>query len=69
MDRQPITSSMIASVGYDPEDEVLEVEFKNGQVYQYYDVPESEHHMLMTSSSPGSYLKKEITPAYTYRQV
>ena len=38
MEREPVVSSNVISVGYDDASETLEVEFKNG-VYQYYNVP------------------------------
>lgn len=41
MDRQPINSSAIASIGYDSSSGTLEIEFANGgPVWQYYDFPE-----------------------------
>ncbi len=41
MEREYVESSMITSVGFDASACILEVEFKsNGQVWQYYDVPE-----------------------------
>ena len=40
MERQYVSSSNIASIGYDPDNQVLEIEFLSGAVYQYYDVPQ-----------------------------
>lgn len=40
MNRKSVTSSNIASIGYDETSETLEIEFKNGGVYQYFDVPQ-----------------------------
>src|SRR2546425_1020108 len=43
MKRQPVTSSVIASVGYKPDTMMLEIEFRStGFVYRYVDVPEIE---------------------------
>ena len=39
MYRQPVSSSNLASVGYDASSMTLEVGFNNGSVYQYYNVP------------------------------
>nr|WP_138497219.1 KTSC domain-containing protein [Nostoc sp. PA-18-2419] len=30
----PVSSSMVAAVGYDPDEQILQVEFQNGAVYQ-----------------------------------
>ena len=45
MERELVSSSTIVSIGY--EGETLEVEFKNGTVYQYYNVPEVVYSQLM----------------------
>ena len=49
--RQAVSSSRIKSVGWD--DNVLEIEFHNGTVYQYFDVEYSEYISFMNSSSLG----------------
>lgn len=70
MKRHPVESSMIASVGYDRQERVLEVEFVNtGHVYEYYDVPYREYLNLMKDSSKGSYMRTFIIDQYGYRQV
>lgn len=51
MHRMPVESTRINSVGW--ENNVLEVEFKNGAVYQYYDLSESEYYSFLSSSSLG----------------
>ena len=38
MFREPVSSSMIAAIGYDEEAEMLEVEFVSGAVYRYRSV-------------------------------
>ncbi|MFO0986551.1 MAG: KTSC domain-containing protein [Alphaproteobacteria bacterium] len=64
MDRLPVNSSSLASVGYDPASATLEIEFKSGKIYQYFDVPEHEHQALMQASSQGSYFAKHIRNNY-----
>ena len=64
MNRTPVSSSNVASVGYDQNTLTLEVEFKNGSVYQYYDVPEVVHQELMQASSVGGFLNEQIKPTY-----
>ncbi len=39
MNRVPVSSSNLAAVGYDPAGKVLEIEFLNGSIYQYFNVP------------------------------
>ena len=60
MNRTPVDSSHIADVGYDPDAQVLEVGFANGQVYQYGGVPAASHQAFMAHPSKGGYLHKVI---------
>ena len=66
MKREAVDSSMIASVGYDPDDRILEVEFTSGTVYQYEDVPPEEFMGLMNSDSKGQYMLSNIIDMYDY---
>jgi hypothetical protein len=60
MNRTYVESSNIASVGYDAESLTLEVEFKKGAVYQYYDVPSSTYDEFLASPSKGTYLNDSV---------
>ncbi len=54
MDRDIVDSSMIASIGYEQSSGTLEVEFRSsGQVWQYYDVPESTYNEVRAAGSVG----------------
>lgn len=70
MDRKPVLSSNLASVGYEPTNQTLEVEFLNGSIYQYSGVQLSVYSGLMAASSHGSYLDQYVKKAgYPYRKV
>lgn len=69
MNRQPVTSSNIASIGYDANSQTLEIEFLNGGVYQYFDVPQHVHQELMNASSHGQYLAQNIKGVYRFSKV
>ncbi|MBC7796460.1 MAG: KTSC domain-containing protein [Pyrinomonadaceae bacterium] len=56
MTREKVESSLIASVGYEIENQVLEIEFTNGAVYQYFDFPPDEHENLKTAIASGESL-------------
>lgn len=65
MGRQAVSSSNLASVGYDPSSETLEVEFVNtGKVYEYYNVPPFEFDRLLEASSIGQYFNANIRNSY-----
>lgn len=69
MERIPVTSSNIASVGYDTNSATLEVEFNNGRIYQYFSVPISQYDGLMNASSKGKYFYKNIQNQYKYTEI
>ncbi|MGI6098892.1 MAG: KTSC domain-containing protein [Kiritimatiellia bacterium] len=66
MNRTPVTSSSIAAVGYDPSTMTLEIEFKHGAVYQYFDVPEAVYRELMNADSKGIYFNSMIRGAFRH---
>jgi hypothetical protein len=66
MNRTPVTSHNVASVGYDRDTMTLEVEFRNGSVYQYFDVPDAVYRELVSASSVGTYLSQNIKASYRY---
>jgi hypothetical protein len=44
MQRLPVESSSVVSIGYASQERVLELEFRqSGEVYQYFDVPAEDH--------------------------
>jgi len=47
MDRTRVRSSHISSIGYDAASTTLEVQFKDGGLYQYRNVPESTYQGLI----------------------
>jgi len=69
MNRELVSSSNITSIGYDDDSETLEIEFHNGGVYQYFDVPRSVYEDLMAAESHGGYLAKNIKGVYRYSKV
>ncbi len=69
MRRTPVSSSNLASVGYDEYEHILEVEFLSGSVYHYYNVPEQVYRGLMSASSHGTYFGEYVRTSYQYKQV
>ena len=66
MVRHPVSSSRIANVGW--ENDVMEVQFHNGAVYQYYNVSQSEYQNFLNSPSLGSALSR-LNKVHRYRRV
>ncbi len=69
MKRESVSSSNLASIGYDSENEILEIEFKHGGIYKYCDVPETEYEALMSASSHGKYFSANIRNDYEYQKI
>jgi hypothetical protein len=69
MNRISVSSSHLVSVGYDPLSHTLEIEFKDGSVYQYYNVPSAIYQGLMNASSQGIYFHAHIEGKYQYRKM
>ena len=69
MERSAVASSNIAAVGYDSTSQTLEVEFSNGAVYQYYNIPQTIYDALMTAPSKGQFLAYQIKNRFPYARV
>ena len=69
MDRQSVSSSNIVSIGYEEASETLEVEFTNGRIYQYYNVPAFMFEQMTTATSVGQFFNANIKNAYSCSQV
>jgi hypothetical protein len=71
MRRVPIVSISIASIGYEADSRVLEIEFReSGKVYRYFDVPPGEYEAFLQSPSKGSYLNQTLkNRGYLYERV
>jgi len=69
MQRVPVESSDLVSVGYDPATSILEVEFQGGRVYQYRDVEPDIHAQFMRADSFGTFFFAHINGHYRYQKV
>ena len=69
MDRQSVASSNLAEVGYDSDLETLEVQFKSGGIYQYFNVPAFMYERLMSADSLGRFFNAEIKGHYPESKV
>ena len=69
MDRTPVSSSNLASVGYQAVSSTLEIEFVSGSIYQYFDVSEAEWRGLTQAGSHGTYFNAHIKDRYRYTKI
>jgi hypothetical protein len=66
MQREPVDSSTLASVGYDETQFLLELEFRSGELYQYFGPPNHIHRELMTAESKGRFFNQQIHDHFPY---
>ena len=69
MNRELVSSSNLSAAGYDALSQTLEVEFKNGTIYQYYNVPDALYDGFRHAASKGQFLNMYIKNAYPYSRV
>ena len=62
--REPVQSSAIAKVGYSKRRHILEIEFVNGAIYRYFDIPLSVHRDLMSAESKARFYDSNIRKHY-----
>lgn len=66
MERKPIKSDNLKSVGYDPKTEELDIEFKSGTVYRYFRVPAHIYEALLSAPSAGKYHHQNIKDRFEF---
>ena len=54
---------------YDPDTRKLTVQYKNGAMYEYDDVPMEKHATFTENTSPGRYFNERIKPNHVGRKV
>lgn len=60
MELIPVKSSNVQAVGYDPDEKVLRVAFRNGGVYDYPAVPPEMYESLLKSESIGRFVAQVV---------
>jgi hypothetical protein len=62
--RQHVESTAIAAVGYSKRRHMLEIEFVNGAMYRYFDVPAAVYRELMAADSKAQFYDFNIKGHY-----
>jgi ATP-dependent DNA helicase RecG len=55
MKRVPLDSTAIAAVTYEEQNRTLDVEFREGETYRYFNVPEFVYQDLLKAESTGAF--------------
>ena len=69
MQRVLVESTTLGSAGHDTQSAVLELQFRNGAVYQYLLVPPTVYRDLLEARSKGGYFNQSIRGRYPYQRV
>jgi len=64
-----VDSTSLRTVGYDAERQLLRIEFQNGSIYHYFDVPATVYQELMQAPSKGAYFNRSIRPIFDFALV
>ncbi|MDF7760480.1 KTSC domain-containing protein [Kosakonia cowanii] len=65
----PVTSSRIASVGYDSQSRTLEIRFHDKRAYQYHEVPERIFTVFLTVVSKGRFYDGVVKGKYKEKRI
>ena len=68
LERQPVKSRILRSVGYDENIKILEIEFQSGLVYQYAAVPPKVYRELIRSDEIGKYFTDKVRNRFRTKQ-
>jgi KTSC domain len=69
VERLPVASRALKSVGYDAATHTLEVEFASSSVYRYFDVPEFTFRALMHAKSKGHFFQTSIDRKFKFEEI
>jgi hypothetical protein len=53
-------SSSLAALSYNADQQVLEIEFRSGETYRYFDVPATDYEALLAAESKGRHFNAHI---------
>ena len=61
-----VNSRAIASLGYDAATRTLEIEFVDGDVYDYFEVPAELYHLFRHANSLGGFFAHQVRERFRY---
>jgi hypothetical protein len=69
LERQPVKSRILRSMGYNDSTKILEIEFQNGLVYQFLEVPPKIYADLVRSAEIGKYFTDKVRTKFKSKQI
>jgi hypothetical protein len=68
LQRVPLDFSSLAWAQYDPALRRLELEFRNGERYLYFQVPPPHYQNLLDADSKGAFFNRHIRNCFAFKQ-
>jgi hypothetical protein len=65
----PFQSKTLASAGYDPALRRLEIHFRSGERYLYFQVPPQTYQQLIHAESKGAWFNRHIRNHFPYQHL
>ena len=67
--RVSVESTCIASIAFSIEENVLQLEFRNGFAYEYFGVPVALYTDLLSAQSKGAFVTRFIRGHFPFRRL
>jgi KTSC domain-containing protein len=64
-----LESALLAAISYDSGRQLLDVEFRSGELYRYFHVPAASYDGLLQADSKGSYFNRRIRNHFPYQNL
>lgn len=69
VERVPVESSSLVSIGFVREARVLEIEFRSGAIYRYLGVPPTVFEGMKKAESKGRYFAQSVRGKYQFQRL
>lgn len=69
IEMRPVTSSNVSKIGHDEDSKTLAVEFNDGSVYHYENVPKDVYDDILASKSVGKYIHSAVKGTYKHKKL
>lgn len=66
---KPLKSSKLRAAGYDDRARIMEIEFANGDIFEYKGVSPETYRQLMASPSPNSFFEDKVEEAFSGKRI
>jgi hypothetical protein len=69
MNRMVVESSSLTSVSYSPDQAILQIEFRDGTIYDFFDVPWTAAQQFLQADSKGGHFNAKIRNVFRCQRV